>query len=157
MPAADRPDILIFPPLATLIAIVAAVALEWLVPLRLLPPAFTFWSTAIGVILTVAAIALTIIGARTFAKAGTNVDPRKPALRIVETGPYKFTRNPMYLGIVGLQFGLALLFSLDWALLGGVALGAVLHYGVVLREEAYLTAKFGATYTEFQTRSRRWF
>ncbi|MEO6299967.1 MAG: isoprenylcysteine carboxylmethyltransferase family protein [Paracoccaceae bacterium] len=156
MPAVDRPDIVIFPPLAMLIAIVAAVALEWLLPLQILPPPFQFWMTVIGALLFFASLAVAVSGARTFAKYGTNVDVRHPALKVVETGPYRFTRNPMYLGMVVGQFGLAMAFSLDWALIGGVALWAVLHYGVVLREETYLTAKFGATYTAFKSRTHRW-
>lgn len=156
MPAVDRPDIVIFPPLAMLIAIVAAVTLEWLLPLQILPPPFPFWMTAIGALLVLASLAVAGSGARTFAKSGTNIDVRQPTLKVVETGPYRFIRNPMYLGMVGAQFGLAFAFSLDWALIGGVALWAVLHYGVVLREEAYLTAKFGETYTAFMGRTHRW-
>ena len=62
-----------------------------------------------------------------------------------------------FLGSRGLGFwALALTFAIDWALITAVALWAVLHYGVVLREEAYLSAKFGAPYTEYLTRTRRW-
>ena len=156
MTESDRPDILVFPPLAMLVALVAAVVLEWLWPLHLLPPPFPFRTTAPGIVLILAALALGISGLLTFRRSGTNVDPRRPALRVIETGPYRFTRNPMYLGMVGIQFGLALTFSLDWALFGAVLLGLVLHFGVVLREEAYMTAKFGAAYTEFRARTRRW-
>ena len=156
MAEADRPDIVIFPPLALLIAVAGAVALEWLWPLAIVPKPFALWSTAAGVVLSLAAAALAVAGSRTFRRAGTNVDPRRPALKLVETGPYRFTRNPMYLGMVGLELGLALTFSLDWALIGAVLLALVLHFGVVLREEAYMTARFGAAYTGFRSRTRRW-
>jgi protein-S-isoprenylcysteine O-methyltransferase Ste14 len=152
----DRPKILVFPPLAMLVALVAAIALEWLWPLHLLPPPFPLRTTLPGVVLTLASLALAVSGLRTFRRSGTNVDPRRPALKVIEAGPYRFTRNPMYLGIVGIQLGLALTFSLDWALFGAVLLGLVLHFGVVLREEEYMTAKFGAAYTEFRARTRRW-
>ena len=75
---------------------------------------------------------------------------------VVETGPYRFTRNPMYLGMVIIQIGLCLTFSLDWLIFLTPILWAALHFGVVLREEAYLEAKFGAPYQHFKGRTRRW-
>lgn len=152
----DAPDILVFPPLASIIAPLAAIALEWLVPIRLLPAPFTGWSVVFGLVLMGAAGALAISGVRAFKTGATNVDPRQPALNLVEAGPYRFTRNPMYLGMVTLQLGLAFTFSLDWALLAAAALWAVLHRGVVLREEAYLSAKFGQPYLDYLNRTRRW-
>ena len=58
--------------------------------------------------------------------------------------------------MIALQLGLAFTFSLDWALFLAPVLWAVLHYGVVLREEAYLTAKFGDDYRAFLSETRRW-
>ena len=155
-PDRDSPDILVFPPLASIIAPLAAIALGWAIPFGLLPPAFGLWSTVLGIVIMVLAGALAFGGARAFKAAGTNVNPRSPALRLVETGPYRLTSNPMYLGMVILQIGLAFAFSLDWALIAAPVLWVVLHYGVVLREEAYLTAKFGAPYEEYLQRTRRW-
>lgn len=153
----DSPDILFFPPALSVAVPLLAVALEWAIPLRLLPAAFSAaLPTSSGLLLMVAAGALAICGARAFKRAGTNVDPRTPALVLVETGPYRITRNPMYLGMVVLQAGLALTFSLDWALLGAPILWAALHWGVVLREEAYLIDRFGAPYEAYIARTRRW-
>ena len=133
-----------------------AIALEWLAPLSILPPRFTPWAVIAGGVLLFTAGALAISGERAFRASGTNVDPRSPALKLVETGPYRFTRNPMYLGMVTLQLGLALALSLDWALIGAPLLLALLHFGVVLREETYLTEKFGAPYANYLSRTRRW-
>lgn len=152
----DRPDIVIFPPLASAIAPAAAIVLEWLVPLGLLPAPGAWAGLVPGLVLLLLAGGLAISGARAFKRAGTNVNPHQPALKLVETGPYRFTRNPMYLGMVIFQIGLALTFSLDWAIPIAVILWAVLHYGVVLREEEYLTAKFGGAYEGFLRRTRRW-
>ena len=153
----DRPDILVLPPVALLVAIVAAVVLDRLVPLGLLPPAFASpLVTAFGLADIAIAILLAAWGFRTFKRAGTNVDPRKPALTVVRDGPYMFTRNPMYLGMVILMLGLAFAFSVDWALLTGAALWAVLNWGVIAREERYLRAKFGAPYEDLLRTTRRW-
>ncbi len=153
----DAPDILIFPPLASVTAPITAVALEWICPLGLVPPAFSSsWIVVLGILALGLAGTLAISGERAFRAANTNVDPRQPALTLVETGPYRFTRNPMYLGMVVLQIGLGLTFSLDWTILTAPILWAVLNWGVVTREETYLAGKFGAPYAEYLTRTRRW-
>ena len=88
--------------------------------------------------------------------AGTNIDPAKPALAIVRGGPYRFTRNPMYLALCLLQIALGFFLN-DWiTLLFVIPLFFVLHYGVVLREERYLTAKFGEPYLQLKREVRRW-
>ncbi len=62
----------------------------------------------------------------------------------------------MYLGMILFQIGIALAFSLDWALLIAPLLWAALHFGVVLREERYLSERFGEEYTRFVSQTRRW-
>lgn len=152
----ETPDILVFPPLLAAAGPVAAALLGWLLPLRLLPPLGLSGIAVPGALLLVAGGALAFWGKRTFEKAATNVNPHRPALWLVENGPYRFTRNPMYLGIVLAELGLALALSLDWLLLLTPVIWAVLHWGVVLREEAYLTRRFGQPYTDFLSRTRRW-
>ena len=149
--AKDAPDILAFPPAVTLGAVLAAVVLDWLWPLGS-PPQMAW----LGGLLILMAFGIAGAGIRAFKAAKTNVDPRKPSLVLVETGPYQFTRNPMYLGMVALQLGVALTFAVEWALIGAVVVWSILHWGVVLREEAYLTAKFGAPYEAYLRRTRRW-
>src|SRR5437868_13518783 len=88
--------------------------------------------------------------------AGTNVNPAKPALTIVRGGPFRFTRNPMYLALCFLQIALGFFLN-DWIpLLFVIPLFLILHYGVVLREERYLTAKFGEPYLQLKREVRRW-
>ena len=88
--------------------------------------------------------------------AGTNIRPDRPALTIVRSGPYRSTRNPMYLSLCLLQ--LALGFVLDgWIpLLFAIPLLLILHFGVILREESYLEAKFGEQYLALKREVRRW-
>lgn len=152
----DRPDILILPPIAFALTIVSAIVLGFLAPLDIIPARGTTWALILGILIAVGAVAIAVWGSLTFRRAGTNVNPTKPALTIVDGGPYRFTRNPMYLGMVLFQFGLALAASLDWSLFLMPVLLAVLHYGVVLREESYLSAKFGAPYLALLARTRRW-
>ena len=77
-------------------------------------------------------------------------------IEIVNDGPFRYTRNPMYLSLLPFYVGGALLFQLPWAwvLLLPVFLG--LHFGVIVPEEKYLESKFGETYVRYKERVRRW-
>ena len=152
----DHPDVIAFPPLILAVALGASVLLGFLVPMSALAGAFSAWALIPGLAVCCLAAAIALSGIIAFRRAGTNVEPHKPALVLVESGPYRFTRNPMYIGLILLMLGLSLVFSLDWGLVLTPVLWLVLHHGVVLREEAYLAAKFGAPYREYLARTRRW-
>lgn len=154
---ADTPGVILFPPLILLLALAAALALDFSLPLAFLPePSVTGWLFWLGLVLGFTGIAFAVAGQRSFRRAGTNVSPHKPALKMVETGPYRFTRNPMYLGIVLFFAGMVLAGSLEWGLLILPVLIITLQIGVIAREERYLSRKFGAPYDAFKARTRRW-
>jgi protein-S-isoprenylcysteine O-methyltransferase Ste14 len=155
--ARDNPRLIAPPPLILLAAIVVAAGLEFLVPVSLLPvPGLGNWLSWIGALLCVAGVVSAITGLREFRHHGTNVNPTRPALKLVTSGPYRFTRNPMYLGMALLLAGIVLMFSLEWGILVWIVFVLVINYGVIVREERYLTGKFGAPYAEFLRRTRRW-
>mgnify|MGYP003637185797 CR=1 FL=1 len=80
-----------------------------------------------------------------------------PALVVgAVTGLFAFSRNPMYVAMVVLLFGLAFAGNTLWILTATVGFVGVMHYGVILREEAYLERLFGATYADYRARVRRW-
>jgi protein-S-isoprenylcysteine O-methyltransferase Ste14 len=109
-----------------------------------------------GIVFIILAPTLALSALVTMKAAGTNVDPAKPALTIVRDGPFRFTRNPMYLALCLLQVALGF-FLKDWiTLLFLVPLAVIFHYGVILREERYLTAKFGEPYLQYKREVRRW-
>jgi protein-S-isoprenylcysteine O-methyltransferase Ste14 len=89
-------------------------------------------------------------------RAGTNVSPRLPALAMVDSGPFRFTRNPLYVSLVGLYLGVTLLVDALWPLLFLIPAVLVTHYGIVLREERYLEARFADRYRAYRERVRRW-
>ncbi|MEM7056101.1 MAG: isoprenylcysteine carboxylmethyltransferase family protein [Pseudomonadota bacterium] len=151
----DHPGVVALPPLIFAGFLVAGILLTWALP-AFLPSAYTTWMLALGGFFVAAAVVLAIGGILAFTKAGTNIEPTKPALVLVFDGPYRFTRNPMYSGLILMLVGISLLFSIDYALVLAMPFAAVLHYGVVLREEAYLTAKFGEPYQNYLTQTRRW-
>lgn len=155
--ASDTPGLITRPPYFLLAALVLAALLDWGTGLSFLAaPGLGSLQSWIGLAVTGAAIALAISGVRTFRRANTNVDPFQPALKLVTAGPYRFTRNPMYLGMVLFLLGTSLAFALEWGLLLTPVLWLAYDRLVVAREEAYLSRKFGAPYTEFLGRTRRW-
>ena len=89
-------------------------------------------------------------------RAGTNVRPDQPSTAIVSDGPFRFTRNPLYLSVATMFVGIALLANSAWFLVLLIPMGLLLHFGVVLREERYLDAKFGAPYKDYRARVRRY-
>lgn len=91
-----------------------------------------------------------------FAKRETGIVPWAPATTLVTDGPYRFTRNPMYLGMAALYFGLALGFGLLWAVALLPVVVLIVDRAVIAREQAYLENKFGADYRAHKERVRRW-
>ena len=151
---ADTARVIIPPPLAWGLAIVAGLALKWLVPLPFLPADLpTGW---LGAIVFVLALALGVWAIVTMTRAGSNVPTNLPTTTIVESGPYRFTRNPIYLGMFLVLTGLAIAFDNLWLLVMLLPFALVIRYGVVAREEAYLERKFGDVYLDYRSRVRRW-
>lgn len=92
---------------------------------------------------------------RTFSKGGENPDVRKPTNKILSSGPYAFSRNPMYVSMTLAYVGIALIVNVVWPLVFLPVAFIVLHYGVVLREEQYLERKFGDEYRRYKSKVRR--
>ncbi len=154
MTADDNPGVIAFPPLIWLIGAVASALVHFFV---VRGPIMNYNACLVcGIVLVILAPALAISALIIMKRGGTNVDPYKPALTIVRGGPFRFTRNPMYLALCLLQLALGFFLN-DWiTLLFVVPLALILHYGVVLREEKYLTAKFGEPYLLLIREVRRW-
>jgi protein-S-isoprenylcysteine O-methyltransferase Ste14 len=152
--AADTAQVRIRPPLAWGLAVILGLALDWLMPLRFLPASLP--ARSIGALMFVLALALFAWAITTMTSAGSNVPTSRPTTVIVETGPYRFTRNPIYLGMFLALIGLAIAFDDLWLLILLVPFALAIRYGVVAREEAYLERKFGDVYRAYQARVRRW-
>ena len=151
---ADTAQVIIRPPLAWGLAIIAGLTLNWLVPLPFLPADLPAgWLGAMVFVLAVALFAWAIV---TMTRVGSNVPTNRPTTTIVEAGPYRFTRNPIYLGMFLGLIGLAIAFDNLWLLIMLVPFALVIRYAVVAREEAYLERKFSDIYRGYRSRVRRW-
>jgi protein-S-isoprenylcysteine O-methyltransferase Ste14 len=151
---ADTAQVIIRPPFALGLAVILGLAIEWLVPLPFVPADLpTGWPGAMVFVLALALVTWAIV---TITRAGSNVPTNLPTTTIVGRGPYRFTRNPIYLGMFLGLIGLAIAFDDLWLLMMLVPFALVIRYGVVAREEAYLERKFGDVYRGYRSRVRRW-
>ena len=116
----------------------------------------TAWARLVGIVVLLAGITI-IISARTlFTRSGQSPVPWKPTPELIVRGPYRFTRNPMYVGVTGVQIGLGVAVGNPWiSPLAPVAL-LIVHFIAVLPEEQYLAEKFGPRYHEYCARVRRY-
>jgi protein-S-isoprenylcysteine O-methyltransferase Ste14 len=151
---AETADVMIRPPIAWAVAVLAGLALDWLMPLAFIPGAIPAgW---LGVLVFALALALFAWAIATMTRAGSSVPTGRPTTTIVDTGPYRFTRSPIYLSMLVGLIGLAIAVNSLWLLLTLVPFALVIRYGVVAREEAYLERKFGDLYRRYRARVRRW-
>ena len=93
---------------------------------------------------------------RTMSSLGEHPNPYKPTKAMISTGPYGFSRNPMYLCLTLLLVGIAFLVNTVWPVALLPALLIFIHYGVIRREESYLERLFGDEYRRYRARVRRW-
>jgi protein-S-isoprenylcysteine O-methyltransferase Ste14 len=137
------------PPLIALAAILLALAVHWLWPTALLVglPGSVRLGLGAGLLAIGAQAGLRAI--LSFRAVGTHVEPWKPSSALALSGIYSRTRNPMYQGILLILAGLALVWPLDALLVLVPVVAAILHFGVVRREEAYLSARFGDPYRAY--------
>ncbi len=149
----DNPGVVIRPPLLFLGTLASGIALELVLPLPVIPAAL---ERALGIPIALLGIALLAWAVVEFGQRGTNVPTNLPALRIVRSGPYRFTRNPIYTGFTGFQLGVALWMNGGWLLVTLALALLVLRFGVIAREERYLESKFGDEYRSYKAGVRRW-
>lgn len=141
------------PPVLFLACVAAGVVLHRLYPL---PITSNEVSRLLAWAFLVVPLALATWAIASFKRSKTHVRPDRPATVMVTSGPYAWTRNPMYVSLCLLQAGIGFWLN-DWCtVLLVLPLFALLHFGVILREERYLEGRFGAAYTDYQQRVRRW-
>jgi protein-S-isoprenylcysteine O-methyltransferase Ste14 len=141
------------PPLFYIAGFMVGVGLELVFPIERPPVVITVLGTVIGTALWLALDGAAMLF---FRRAGTSMVPMNPTTALVTTGPYRFTRNPMYLGMAFLYIAFALAFGVIWALVLLPVVIAAVDQLVIALEEAYLVRKFGQAYRDYMTQVRRW-
>jgi protein-S-isoprenylcysteine O-methyltransferase Ste14 len=154
-PHTDTAGVHVFPPLVYFAGLAAGYIVWWFLPVPILAGG-TAALRVVGIIVCIAGFVLGTSALLVFWRAGTPPEPHKPTRAQATGGPYRFTRNPMYLGMALGQAGLALVGNALWPLLTLIPVIWVIRRQVIDREEAYLTSKFGDDYRALTARTRRW-
>jgi len=145
------------PPLIPLFAILLGVGLNAVWPIDLgfaLPTPLRYWLG--GLIMAGAFLGLGAPSVALFRRGDQSVIPWTPTPHIEERGPFRVTRNPMYLQMVLLCLGASILLANGWVLLFTPVTGWLLQHFAILPEEAYLERRFGEEYLAYKSRVRRW-
>lgn len=156
MSSEDHANVPVIPPVLFGLGIGAGYLLKWLVPVRIVPVRLEGEAAFAGAALAVAGLAFGGWAFFTFVRAKTTPHPNHPVNALVTWGPYRISRNPMYIGLSVFTAGLALLGNAAWILAALPFVWLALGRLVIDREEAYLTRKFGDEYRTFLARTRRW-
>ena len=141
------------PPLIYLGFLLAGFGLDYYLPMPLLPGLVQY---PIGIALITAGFLPAMLAMRGFRRAGTATRPNKPATAIVSDGPFRYTRNPMYLGLTTTYVGIAIAGDSLLVLLLLIPVLVIMRRAVIDREEKYLEAKFGEEYLRYKASVRRW-
>ena len=152
-PTQDSARVRIPPPLIYVVGLGAGLLLSKWIPSRWLPAAISRLS---GWILVIAACSLAVPSLATFLLKKTAIRPDRPATTLAVGGPYRLTRNPMYLSLALLYGGITILYQSIWALLFLFLVLFIIDRHVIVPEELYLERRFGSTYAQYKTRVRRW-
>jgi protein-S-isoprenylcysteine O-methyltransferase Ste14 len=150
----DRPGVIAPPPLIYAAGFVAGLFFNKIFPLQI---PFGALTAVLGLCLIGTGVLLAAAGFRTMIRVGTHIDPFKPTTALATDGPFRFTRNPLYLSLTLLYGGIALFVNLPWAVLFLPIVILIMCRGVIDREERYLEQKFGEDYLRYKRSVRRWF
>ncbi|HEX5057020.1 MAG TPA: isoprenylcysteine carboxylmethyltransferase family protein [Gammaproteobacteria bacterium] len=143
----------ILPPVYLLLTLASMAALHYAAPLMHLIPPFVSW---IGLIFIIAGVAIAATAAFSFKRAGTPIIPFEPSTALVTGGLFRYTRNPMYLGMVSLLTGAGLLFGTLSVWLPVAVFVSIIRNNFILGEERFLEEIFGQQYINYKNKVGRW-
>jgi protein-S-isoprenylcysteine O-methyltransferase Ste14 len=138
------------------IPFLVSIALHFIVPISLPQGIFRQIIIPVGIILIIIGIALVVVARREFAHFRQPTDPGHPTTKVIKTGVFAISRNPLYLGGVLVLLGFALALNMLWALVMLLLSMILCHYILIIPEERYLSAKFGDEYKEYVATVHRW-
>ena len=153
MKTTDTAGVIAPPPVIYLTSLVIGLVLRALVPTPILPRGLAFM---LGAVLIAIAVWLSVWGVRVMHRAGTSEKTSLPTTALVTTGPFRYSRNPLYVSLTLGYLGIAVAAQSLWALALLIVVLAVMLRGVIGREERYLERRFGEDYLRYKGRVRRW-
>jgi len=150
----DHADVRILPPLLFLGSIAFGVLLQLTINVQLV--ADHPLRVPLGLALVALGVAPMVWAMVWIRATHQDPDPRKPTPELIVGGPFRFSRNPIYVGMALIQAGIGVALANPWILLLIAPTLAILRRGVIEKEEAYLERKFGDAYTRYRASVRRW-
>lgn len=142
------------PPTLMFVALIAGYVIRLFAGGRLpLPHAF---AEGLGGLLILIALAVVLSAVSLFAESGEGLRPETPKDHLFTKGPYRYSRNPIYLAMMLFGAGFGIATSNLWIILTTAIAGLIIHFLVILREEEYLEARFGEDYAAYRRQVRRW-
>jgi protein-S-isoprenylcysteine O-methyltransferase Ste14 len=151
--APDDPGVIAPPPLIYAGALAAGLLANRRYRIPFLPRRL---ARTLGLSMVAGGLAVGFIGSREMRRAETNLDPRKPATTLVTEGPFRFTRNPLYLSMTLIYLGISALANGLAPILLLPVVQRLMRTGVIEREERYLERRFGDEYIEYKVGTPRW-
>ncbi len=149
----DTAKVIAPPPLIFLSGLLLGGIVSWFYPVKMLNGGLAVVLGNLLFLIGIAVIAIVFLQMR---KAKTNIEPWKPTTKILDTGFYGYSRNPIYVAMILIYLGISCFFNSLWFLPFLLIVLIVIHFGVILREEKYLENKFGEDYLDYKKRVRRW-
>ncbi len=149
----EHARIVVNPFLIYIVLGLCAVALQSRLPLPFIPASI---ARPLGAIILVVNIIIGLPAVHSMFAARTSPNPSRPTTALVFSGPYRLTRNPMYIGLTLMYAGLAIFFQLAWGLALLPLVVWLITIWVIVPEEIYLEQKFGAQYLSYRSSVRRW-
>ena len=141
------------PPVIYGVALLIGIVVDVVYPLPTIP---AYLQLGIGIAIVTTGVLLIRSSMTSIDRAGTTYDPYSVSTALVTTGIYRYTRNPGYLGLAVIQFGLAVLIDSVWILLTAIIAVIVTNQFVIKLEEEKLRRTFGQEYQDYITQVRRW-
>jgi protein-S-isoprenylcysteine O-methyltransferase Ste14 len=153
----ERPNQVPWPPIIYVTAAMTASLMQAFFPLQmsLVQASLIYWQY-LGLALIIFGLAFDVSAMVTMAKAQTNIMPNRSAEKLVVTGPFRFTRNPIYVGNTALLIGLGLWFSNPWLIYATLPVVIAVDRLAIRREGAHLSSRFGKTFDSYATKVPRW-
>ena len=141
------------PPLIFLILLLVAYGVQYFWPIGV---GSSSGLKYIGVGVVLLGIGIVILINRSFKRAETHIEPWKPTTKIISTGIYAYSRNPIYAGFCLVPIGMGVFLNSFWILISFIPAAVLVYYMAIRKEEAYLEKKFGEEYAQYKSKVRRW-
>ena len=133
-----------------------SLAIQFVVPFSVPQGILQQALTPAGIALVLVGVVIVVLARREFAHYGQPTDPGQPTMKVVKTGVFSVSRNPLYLASILIFLGIALALNNIWAIVTLLISTILCHYVLIVPEERYLADKFGEEYTEYTASVRRW-